>query len=788
MDRITHPQLPESHNTALKSGLNPGCLVAEVTRVDDSEGNYRIRARADLIDRTADLPCGEDGWIPVITGATLNATSGGAVLPIEVGMQAVLAPVYPANGKNWICLGFTFNRVDRPHADLQPANRTHGLVTRGGVVQVNDDKDQSALTSYPHGVVQYTSGDGDVMTETAAGARQQLTHDGHARLENQEGFTAIDPDGTVTAKSGGDSQLVLDQSGTAQVASATGSLLSLEEPIAKILGPQSPISQAIAKVSEGLDQSFRHLQEHLRRAQNLLQGFSKVLPPLEFEGVISDVDNWLKQTQAGLSKLQEGLEATQSLTQFNPVELGGLLVEELTLTAQQAELISAIETVVGQGGSGAALMGAIQATVPGASLPADLATVLDGLAYNPELQTEQLLETLLPGGFDLIREAYSNRLSSAIPAVREEIAAIFQSALVTPDPEAAPAAAATIVLPPITPALVNSLAGLMPEHLRHYIDADVVSQVIAFSMPFETTLKPGALLQIQDPAPMLLGLVQQRAAANAGDLSQSAIATIKPGLADLAQLTQTEGDASPETQEQLRSQLGGLVAQLKPQLEAAVSEIQNVVSLIPSGRPGALLEIDSTIAQMADVLRSHKVFAGIDSAGIKTPKGSIGFAGGGGFFNALKSIAMTAGESGGGLHIDPEETQINSADNGSSARIGRDGIDLSAPGLTVESGNLSIQPDRLEVNMGGRQVKITSQEMDVQLKTDQITSRWRATAEEVALSFAVAGGHEAIITARPNAIALAIINGTTTTQEFSVTPSGVFVNGAEVATVVAETV
>ena len=195
-ESLFQPEKAQNYDQTIK-----GFLMGIVLDDRDPENIGRIRVKVPQIDPDKALPNGDDGWVLRGTAFTLNETQGGRYDPIEKGTEVVLAPI---NGdiRQMVAICCVMNRKDKPLQEFNSALGRYGTATKGGTFEVFDDKKGSKFNSFPTGVIQSFSGDGNVTLQTKDQARMQLNKDGSSSIGNNAASTTHSPDGTVQSTSG----------------------------------------------------------------------------------------------------------------------------------------------------------------------------------------------------------------------------------------------------------------------------------------------------------------------------------------------------------------------------------------------------------------------------------------------------------------------------------------------------------------------------------------------------------------------------------------------------------
>jgi len=762
-DALLNPQDPTAYAPHLKQGVIVGCVLGIVTNVNDPERIGRVKVKADTIDPHNDLPNGLDGWIPLTESFTANAVPGGSHRLIKEGTQVVLLPIL-GRSNNWIVIDCVASRVDRPHPDFNRAENTYGSATPNGVINARNDTDLSRIESYPHGAIDAVSGEGNRTLETEAGARLQLTRAGNAQVGNNEAFVNLDPEGAVLQRSKAGAQVLLKASGEVAIENANDALLELKETQSLLSGPPHPISRL-------LKQAEAFLGGHLGQARQLLAGLSSLADELglplgaEFlEGAIAEAGEVLGQLQAGLgASLPGGLRALGQLQSFDPAQLGALLLPQVEALGPIAPVLSQIQNLVAQDLSGGELARAAlgllspqrSTALPSAEMSSAklllsavdvealdveaLGSLLEGLSYDPRLQTEALVEVLAPdaGANHLFRLG----LEEAVFSLEELLAPVRP-----PEQDAREAV-------PIDPAVarrqqVDAIAKTLPAPLRSRVST---AQIEAIAETKDTTASPMAQLlgtiqqgligqtlgPLQQAVPLVEALApigELVAAVRSGDfdtLSEQAAALAQsiPGFEGLQGLLEG-GDIQDKIQELLRGALLPLVEQLSPLVAQALEALLQLGQALPREK-GVVLQLQADFGELTDPdrknrlfvdrseaaleggellagARPNRLFAGVKRAGIKTPFGKLSLGLGGGKLFSQGAMAMLNQSAGLLLHEDGKASLsslagVETDEDGEAvwrnerARVLVDGASVRLQSLEGER-EVSIDPDGIRID------------------------------------------------------------------------------------------
>jgi len=349
LNQFINPELPESHFPNLQSGQVIGWVPATVTDLDDPKGLGRIRVKVDLIDPNTSISNLEDGWCWVGERYTVNEKAGGSHRLLQTGTQIAALPML-GDMRQLLLLDCLPNMYDRPNPDFNRAQGRHGETTPGGVTVANDDTNQSRVEAYPHGVVKSVSGEGDVQTSTAGGARSQLTRNGDARIESPKAFLHALENGDLSVANGSGAGMALQANGNTTVKSAFGSGVTLGEKGATYTGPLSEASESVKKARN-------LLLGNIGRGLKIMELLEEIMGALKSEDAdpqlaSSAINNLLDRLEKYFSTdFEQGIETMIELAKLSEKELGRTIGDQIgqAYDIDLASIVGEVKGIVGGG-------------------------------------------------------------------------------------------------------------------------------------------------------------------------------------------------------------------------------------------------------------------------------------------------------------------------------------------------------------------------------------------------------------------------------------------------------
>lgn len=425
---IFSPDVPENQNSNFQEGTISGWVPAVITSLVDDQKLGRVRISVDLFERGTDIPNQEDGYCWVGEEFTVNSGLGGAHRFLQGGTLIAALPMM-GQPNQFLLLACINNKVDPPHPEFDRAKRTYGSATPGQVFTIKNDTSASRTDSYPHGVLQNVSGDGNLTNQTRDHARMQLRQDGTSRLENDNSFTMHSPEGTVSQRSADGAQQVLHSDGRVEMNSASGALLHLFDGEAQMSGPANQISALIADVKSlvggHLGEGGALFSQISKLSKNLLAGG-------DFASFLNAASGALDGLDQGLLKnINPGSAALSKLTGLSFDELGTAVMPQIqkALKTGLSDVVPGLESFLQSAPNflPETISGKLAEILPAgmlkglnlSSLGADLSPLLQALTGDPGMQLQNILDQVMPKGWKSIENVLGMNLQGAIGGIDE---------------------------------------------------------------------------------------------------------------------------------------------------------------------------------------------------------------------------------------------------------------------------------------------------------------------------------------------------------------------------------
>lgn len=256
-------------------------VVGIITDVNDPKNAHRIKVRVPTIDPNAAFyPNGDEGWVQYAVPFTVNNHPGGAAFPLEVGTEVLLVPV---NGdmRRLIAVGCLPNYVDKLYHEFNPAQGKYGTATRGGTIDVADDKVGTRTTAYPTGIIEDHSADGSLTIQTQGQGQEQggqgtshlrLDAKGTVAIGNEKAGTVFGSQGEVEITSAFGSSIEMNESGQLSISSQRQASLIVGERVELNSSPPT-VDVDVHAIESLLSFGLQELSDRLLSAKAIAQQF-----------------------------------------------------------------------------------------------------------------------------------------------------------------------------------------------------------------------------------------------------------------------------------------------------------------------------------------------------------------------------------------------------------------------------------------------------------------------------------------------------------------------------------
>ena len=695
LEKFARPDFIEGRFTDLNEGRIMGGIPAEITSLDDPEKIGRIQVCCPLIDANANLPNGEDGWVHAIELFTNNATPGGDHRLLHVGSQVILLPIL-GHPNQMILLGCIPNRVDRPSPEVDRSQGLYGHHTQNGVYKIRNDKEQSEINVFPHGVTQHVSATGDITQQTKEGARVQLKSDGTVRNENPKSSTTLSPDGTVETRNAAAGTSVLNKEGNWEIKSKNQASLKLNDGDAVMEGPTSKLSSLVSGLKGKLAGSLGQGESLVRK----IQGLADSVGTMNIEQLLLELPEAIASVEEIIKSFPEALKTIEDLQKYPVAELGDSLMGQAQhfLDTNLGKLIPEIKQLVSGPGSIEDKANSLLPLLGEAVSKVDLNQILTSMDGMPDIQTQAIASLVVPGGFESAKNIFGLNLESTLVELDLNLSltgakpdlkkadTVFSELGITLGKGGVDLS--TVLSPSFLPdsgtdlrdtqkfltkLIEQEIPSLLPSSLQDLFNKQDITSIVQLALtggnPMGMLLGGAASKLVGNLAPTLLeGIGMSKAIApvqqllgvlGSGNLEGvgGILSNIVPGL-DLNKalsggIPGIVQDVLPDVLGGLTKPLSGLFGGGKKQANLALNALNGtakggvvratqdgVEAIADSALPTAKLVVTKAKASLVAQTGLAEVFAGGATAGLSTPFGSFGFGPDGGDLFSKGAMAM----------------------------------------------------------------------------------------------------------------------------------------------------
>lgn len=678
LQRLTHPENPESYATHLKENYIIGGVPAIVTSIKDPRSLGRIQCRCDLIDPYNNLPNGSDGWIPTTEAFTVPEGSGGTHKPLKEGCLVLLIPIL-GKPNNWICIDCIPNSTDRPSSELNRSKGLYGYTTEAGISQVNNEVDNSQITAFPQGVSQIVTGDGDTIAQTLNG-KHSIRKDGTILSESPKASLSLLPDGNIIQQNSAGAIASLKEDGTIKIKNAFDAELRLDDAEVSLTGSLSSLGRNLVDTRKAFTGHLFQGTKVLEQIQNIIRNPSNLK---NLDSTLGEVLAMLQKLQGGIGKTyNQGMNALKELTKTPLKTFSEAISPAMNFVFENnlGTIIGKIQSAMLQVASPKSFIQQILGFLPNEwrekiQETGSLEKLVSGLQHNPSMLLQAILQQIVPGGIE------SALFNLGIYQILDRLQ-IISSRRLAPELELNTNQMANFIA-----AQQKDVFDLLPATLQELVDTQQLSNIInnpkeglkaIASRAQQALINQGqALLNQAGPSIGLIdpvtGLIESW---NKGDFEGAKA------------LLQTLGLPDGKIEDLLPKVLQPLVDQLQPLLKQGAQKIQEILGGISNKIRGATLKLEnySATLQASSLLPGGKVqvdatggflqaanginriYADMGGAGIATPWGRFSLGGnGGGFFTqglmALR-VVQDIGKSAGMLLHPQKGVSLSSFSNG----------------------------------------------------------------------------------------------------------------------------
>jgi hypothetical protein len=387
IESLVNPEMPESIATHLKEGFIMGWIVGFITDINDVDKLGRVKCKVPFFDENKNTPNGTDYYVWVGERFTVANAPGGSHRLLENDTMVVLLPMM-GDPTQLIVIDCIPNKKDPPHPEMNRANKTYGHATKGGVVHLEDDSDQSSYHTYPHGVTRKIGGDGSFEVQTLDKAKLRLEKNAQIYLENPSGSIDITPEGQITYKNKSETFFRLESDGEIKGSIPSGGGIELLHDLVKVSGP---IAQGVAEI----EKIKNELAQKLGESSELLGQMDDVMGMDQLEDKLKGATGILESLSGGLgSMFEQGLKSLEQFAQLAPQALANAVLEPVqsAIASGLSEITKKVKDILGDVDPEQAVANLIKEFPQLTSAQDVLLDTVTQLAYHPQEQLKGVVD------------------------------------------------------------------------------------------------------------------------------------------------------------------------------------------------------------------------------------------------------------------------------------------------------------------------------------------------------------------------------------------------------------
>lgn len=237
LDKVFRPFASDKHGSHLQEGFIMGWIPGIITSLDDPEKLNRVQCSCPIIDPSLNIPNIDGQWCWRTARFTLSGIKGGSVDPLYVGLQVVLIPMF-GDLRYLAVFDCLYSRIDQPPEQLDVSKQIYGSVSLHEVMNIHNDREESTVVAYPHGVVKTVSGTGDIINQTKQKALSILKEDGTILVQNPKSSMNLDPQGEISHHVASGARSIFQKNGEVRVFNSKKGKLELLHRRSKVIGPR----------------------------------------------------------------------------------------------------------------------------------------------------------------------------------------------------------------------------------------------------------------------------------------------------------------------------------------------------------------------------------------------------------------------------------------------------------------------------------------------------------------------------------------------------------------------
>jgi hypothetical protein len=728
LNRIITPDHPELNSPESENGLMVGFIPARLVKIEsgeDPEQLGRVKVQCDLFSKSEYMPNSYDGWVFVLTRFCNTGSAGGDHPMLEEGNQVALLPML-GDPTQLLMIGAIHNRTDKPNPLFDRSKGQYGKQTVGGVFEINNDRDLSQHTIFPHGVSEVITKEGSYTVQTAAEGRLHITADGTTTVANKHGSTKIGKDGTLEHRSeAGDVSLTLNKDGTGKIKTGFDSVLELGVGNSIMTGPALPIFTLIKRLKSEVLSRFGTIKNSISKLGALISKLEDGISGDELFGLMAQSVSLIDTVTGGVTgAIETGKSILSQIQSTDLSKFGEYLMPqvEAVLSPTLKSLLPGLKTAI-QGGGVNTLLQSLK--LPELGQP-DL-QILDSLKLQPEQAFQFVLSKVAPGGYESFSNLANLGLLETTGTIEESITVgntIARDLFATRSEQSSALgetlSEATASAPNTSTDLIqkqiDKITSAFPKEIQGFVRQSglfdkilggwMKGEKVDFGGFMESALGSVAKGFINNALSGLVGgtpyvaalpiaqkIIGGLFAGKSLDLKSIAGDLLKavPGIGDFAGL----GDLANKPLDFLKGAINPIVSGLGGFFKKGIKSLNGVLNAVPKLTRRSRVEANPESAGLIGSSGRSRVWADEFGAGIASRWGGFNFSKDGGELIGKMLMKVAQGTIGSALSIDPDSGVLSILGTDDTGTIVKSKVEAKGDTVAIEAGRhqLVVNPE-----------------------------------------------------------------------------------------------
>lgn len=417
LDKVFRPFAADKHGSHLQEGFVMGWIPGIITSVDDPEKLNRVQCTCPLVDPSLNIPNIDGQWCWRTARFTLSGIKGGSIDPLYEGAQVVLVPML-GDIRYLAVFDYLYSRIDQPSELLDAAKQVYGSVSLHEIMNIHNDREESTILAYPHGVVKSVSGTGDIINQTKQGASTILKEDGTVLVQNPKSSMHLNPQGEISHHAASGAKSILKKDGQVEITNSTGSKLELLHPTTKLVGPKGSLGSLFGK-AKGLGGMFGRAM-----------GVVKKLGSLDLDNMVSAIAEGASiyaELSTGLGGFSEAFSSLKEINALPLEDLATAIQPQITSILDRgiSQIARDVSQVISEGQDAFAIANGVVGVAN--SLGVDLGEIkevigfVESMAHSPERLIESFVSDFVEDGFEAISQIAGMNLLTNLDTVNNKL-------------------------------------------------------------------------------------------------------------------------------------------------------------------------------------------------------------------------------------------------------------------------------------------------------------------------------------------------------------------------------